>query len=716
MLETKQEENNAKNEDAMVVYINALATLTGLQPPSKEAVDRWLHGFSQGRFSDITYPPTRAGSHVAALHEHLRRIKSIANYTHHIKPEGNAYHDFAIKALHFYTRQDYQTSNWWERQIGLAKIVAESLVLLVERSTSSALNDCIAYSRKTTHTAMGQTGANQADFAYIQLLWSISGWKNTGLATFLDDTHAASDATSSLCMPVSRHGREAGEGISVDNSFSQHNPRAGKYSQLYAGSYGSVHLANIFKTKAILHGAFDLNEAAIRSLENYIVNGVGWFVYAKKYDFHVNGRAISRSVSTETGLAGWCRQLTNGTPAHPEALQEIIRRVGGDESTNSFYQGHRAYWVNDYMVHISPTHCLWAKVISSRTVGSESGNGENLKGYYMGCGSYFVSRHGNEYHNIQPLWDWQRLPGTTVEQVPNFNYPLIEWGNDNWGSDAFAGVISNGNTGIASMILTRKNVKHAKKTVMTLPDKSVFMGSDIDTSAANHAVYTSVNQCMLHKEVTIHYDDGAQKIIHLGKSITSNKITRVIHDGLRYDFSGAQTITVQAKTQAGRWRDINKAGSKAIVSGNVFSIWIEHAKGSAGKYHYEISSAETTAPASPTDSAYGNDAHVITDKAKKTAAAVVFSNRGHEISLNGVKIKSLAPAAFIARVRDDGSLELTMADLAQKTAKADFIFTWNNATSMASFPLPDGDGIGKSITYLVTPSLLDDNEKSRAKP
>jgi hypothetical protein len=35
MLETKQEENNAKNEDAMVVYINALATLTSFQRGSR---------------------------------------------------------------------------------------------------------------------------------------------------------------------------------------------------------------------------------------------------------------------------------------------------------------------------------------------------------------------------------------------------------------------------------------------------------------------------------------------------------------------------------------------------------------------------------------------------------------------------------------------------------------------------------------------------------
>lgn len=59
--------------------------------------------------------------------------------------------------------------------------------------------------------------------------------------------------------------------------------------------------------------------------------------------------------------------------------------------------------------------------------------------------------------------------------------------------------------------------------------------------------------------------------------------------------------------------------------------------------------------------------------------------------------------AVIASVREDGILEITIADLTQKMEKADLLFTWGDVTSLRSFPLPEGDNKGESITYLVSP-------------
>lgn len=700
----KYEASDNITHDAETVYNNVLVMLTAAQPPTKEVIDRWLHGFSQGKFSDISYPQTNAGSNTPPLYEHLNRAKDIANYIHHNPvPESDSYYTSAVGAIHFYTSQDFNTSNWWDRQVGLAKIASEILIILTEKYSPSSLNECISYLRRTTNTSMGQTGANQADFAYIQLLWSMSGWKNEGLTSFLNEAYAASDSISSLCLPVTRHGKDEGEGISVDNSFSQHNPQSGKYSQLYAGSYGTVLLGNIFKTQSILHGVFSLSQTAIRSLEDFIINGMGWFSYARLYDFQVCGRAISRGMNGSNALAGWCRQLMNTNPDHPEILQELIRRADGDEEGNDYYLGCRAYWVNDYIAKISEKSCLWAKVISTRTVGGESGNGENLKGYYMGCGSYFIIRTGDEYRNIQPLWEWQRIPGTTVEQVDNFNYPLVDWGYNNWGSDDFAGAISNGEVGITAMTLTRKNVKNAKKSVIALPNKNVFTGSSIDSSSANNAVYTSINQCNLNGDINVYFNDGTRSVIKPGEKITSDKIIKITHDGLYYSFPIPQIITVQAEIQTGSWRDINNNGSNKVISGEVFSVWIEHEKGSSSSYYYEITDTEGETPEQKTQPVYDNLAHVITGDNKKSVAAVIFTNNGYDIELSNVKFRVLNSLALIALVREDGMLEITIADMTQKMTKVDFLFTWGDVTFLTSFPLPEGDHVGKSITYLVSP-------------
>ncbi|MBC8954983.1 hypothetical protein [Xenorhabdus sp. PB62.4] len=79
----KYEANDVLKSDAEKVFNNALATLTGVQPPSKTTVDQWLIGFSQGRFRDISYPSTNAGSNTAPLYKHLGRTRDIANYIYH---------------------------------------------------------------------------------------------------------------------------------------------------------------------------------------------------------------------------------------------------------------------------------------------------------------------------------------------------------------------------------------------------------------------------------------------------------------------------------------------------------------------------------------------------------------------------------------------------------------------------------------------------------
>lgn len=388
-------------------------------PPDSNEIEKWLTGFRQGRFADIQYPPVQAGGNTAPLYSHISRVKAIGDFAMAMGDSTPAvYIQAGVEALDFYASQNYQTSNWWDRQIGLAKPASVAAVLLAARlKDQQLLSSFLPYIMRTTNADASETGANLADFAYIQLLWSAAAWTISRDATYLQHMTASSVVLSSLCFPVARHGKEGGEGISVDYSISQHN-QGGKYSQIYSGTYGYELLGRIFEGNSVLSGAFALDKNAFRSLEALFIEGIGWQGYAQKYDFHVCGRAISRGMHGNSPLAGWSDQLLKGESDNREALVELGKRARGDEQNNRFFIGNRVFWVNDYMAHITRDFCLWSKMISNRTVGTESGNGENLKGYYMGAGSYLLSRHGKEYLNIQPIWDWKRIPGTTIEQDP----------------------------------------------------------------------------------------------------------------------------------------------------------------------------------------------------------------------------------------------------------------------------------------------------------
>lgn len=43
-------------------------------------------------------------------------------------------------------------------------------------------------------------------------------------------------------------------------------------------------------------------------------------------------------------------------------------------------------------------------------------NEEGLRNHFLADGSNFLTRTGNEYNEIMPVYDWRKIPGTTVVQ------------------------------------------------------------------------------------------------------------------------------------------------------------------------------------------------------------------------------------------------------------------------------------------------------------
>lgn len=691
-------------ESARRSYLAALA-VAAASPPSQQALDAWLAALEQGRFEDIHYPPTHEKvKNVAGLYTHLGRIKGFANHLHQTEyDENNPYYVAALSALGFYIECSYETENWWEKVIGLAKVVAESIILLVERYHSACLKQGVSYLKAITHIDSAMRGANLADFAYVQVCWSLCGWKNTADPAFLIDLYGASETVSSLCVTVPRQGAALGEGINVDFSFSQHNQCEGRATLIQAGSYGNVFMDSVFKVEAVLAGAFKLNAKALKVLECFLVYGMGWFSYGPFYELQVCGRSISRRMPSAAQLSGWAQRLLIQAPDHPEALREIIRKTAGDESHNQFFQGTRAYWVNDYLVGRAGQLGIWAKVMSTRSLGTEIINGENLKGFYLGAGTCLFTQGANEYHDIQPVWDWQRLPGITAEQVPNFAYPGFRWGKEGWGTHDFAGVMSDGVFGVASMNFSRLNVKNARKSVLMVGEEVVFMGSHIDISDAVHTVQTSVNQAWLAGEVLVKYRDGGAQSLSLGEQVISSEIAEIIHAGFRYDFAqSAQTVGVRAALQSGSWRELNESQPDERKEGEVFSVWVEHGKASPGNYAYRLSCTDCPAQAHEREFLCNESIHLVRSGDGSFAIGTAFVASASTLTLAHLEMKFLAPVAFIASNPNEHELQLTIADLSQTLDAIGIWLDWGGIGYSLSLPVPDSEDLrGKHISYVL---------------
>src|SRR5206468_7078239 len=124
-----------------------------------------------------------------------------------------------------------------------------------------------------------------------------------------------------------------------------------------------------------------------------------------------------------------------------------------------------------------PGYYLSAKIISKRTFGTESLNGENCKGYYLPLGATNILTHGNEYQNIYPVWDWTKVPGTTA----GTNNDSTTLTNYLYGTNNFGGGVSNGKAGVIAFDGNYRGVR-AKKAYFFINNQMLCLGAGISST------------------------------------------------------------------------------------------------------------------------------------------------------------------------------------------------------------------------------------------
>src|SRR5690606_13694531 len=102
-----------------------------------------------------------------------------------------------------------------------------------------------------------------------------------------------------------------------------------------------------------------------------------------------------------------------GIPRKDELDAFFARLHGSGEQLS----GNRYFWTSDFMTHHRPEFYVSLKASSTRTLATEIGNYENLKGHHLGDGMMFIMRTGTEYDQTFPVWNWEQLPGTTVRHM-----------------------------------------------------------------------------------------------------------------------------------------------------------------------------------------------------------------------------------------------------------------------------------------------------------
>jgi len=240
------------------------------------------------------------------------------------------------------------------------------------------------------------------------------------------------------------------------------------------------------------------------------------------------------------------------------------------------------FWNSDLTVFRDATSYISVRACSPRVKGTEFTNNENKQGHYISDGCTIFMRNGDEYNDIFPIWDWNRIPGVTATLIDpvKAHTKTDEYKNPN----PFVGGLTNGKNGISTFHLTRNGVD-AKKSWFYLDGVFVCLGANIK-SANEKEIITDVNQCLKKGSAEISFIDG-KKISTNDTLFNSTTVNTVWHDSIGYYFPKSISTTISLKNQTGDWHKVADPYSDEKVSGRIFNLWINHGVNSKTYPTYE---------------------------------------------------------------------------------------------------------------------------------
>ena len=516
-----------------------------------------------GSFEGIDYASVtnnfRAGSHLERL-----IVMAVA-----YRKEGSSYAgsgellDRIRRGLDYWMKVRPVSKNWWFNDIGAPQNYMIPLLLLKSALGREELLHYSSYLEDKTGN-VAHRGKNRTWVSNITI--------HKGCIE--DDIALVRIGFESIASTIRIVPRQGEEGIKADNSFHQHRP------QLYSGGYGMSYVDDLADFMLLARGTsfellFDAGKKAI--LSDLLLGGHRLLGYRRTFDLGATGRSFARPDAVGNISAATLDKMTQIDPLHAKAYKAWKRHLAG----GSFpAPGNKFFWKSDIMTQHGRNYYLSAKVVSTRTNGTEMINGENLKGYNLPLGATWVMVSGEEYRNIYPLWNWCMIPGTTAVQQAD----SARLGGYLFGTNRFAGGVSNGRNGLIAYEHDYRGVK-GRKAYFFLNDVMVCLGAGI-ASQAPEPVYTTLNQCFFGEQAS----GGAEgKEIELKGRGAASGLEWAYHRRVGYLALNDSRLCLNVREQTGAWRDINQSGRAEPVSGTVFNLWIDHGRGTDnGHYAYLV--------------------------------------------------------------------------------------------------------------------------------
>ena len=519
--------------------------------PSSADVRKDLNGLrADGTWADIDYAcEQRSGWNTV---RHLSRLRNMSFAL--VSGDSKLHDDPRLldainSAVDHWLEKRYRNPNWWWNEIGVPRTMRDITILLGRRIDEDRRQGMIEVVGQ--HRMRG-TGAN--------LMWSAELALHHGCLS--GETGTVSDAVASIVNEIKIGDAE---GIQNDFSFYQHN------SRLQAFHYGRSYLDVVCKLGWQVRGtpwAFPEDKLAIVS--DYIIEGLQWMcrgVYTVPGTMDRQAARLNsmRSADIRSLLELW-------RDVHPQRRSDINAFLERQEGKGAPLVGFRHFPASDFTAYHRPGFSMFVKTISDRTLPTESINDENLKGRHLHSGDGYLLMDGMEYHNLQPVWNWEMLPGVTLaEGAPSLK------------RQAFVGGVGNGESGLSVMDYRRIGDDEGRNS----PELSVrklwaFHGDTVvclmggwTCRGLMGGVHTTLDQCRLNGPVLVGTNDKPVEELAAGEH-RRNDVRWVLHNGVGYIPLEPATLALKLGPVTGSWSSINRQYSDDPVTEPVFLAAVIH--------------------------------------------------------------------------------------------------------------------------------------------
>ena len=468
---------------------------------------------------------------------------------------------------------NFTNPNWWWGVIGIPVDTTSMLVLLTtDRLSASEVESMkrISYQANWWTDDWGG-GANLVWEISVQLYRGVSTRNATAITQGFDRMWK-----DVVVQPLSL------EGVQPDFSYHFHG------LQIQQGAYGAEWTSYILTFALNAQGtAFALNATQTALFARFILEGNAWLSIGGTWDFGTIGRSVDRPGSGGPHL-GYSsediRQLAGLVEEYAGGLRAYADRMDGVVGAAPLV-GNRHLYTSDFHVHRRPQYIVTLRTHSTRTVGTECDNFENLKGEHLADGVLNVYAsdaqvtRGDEYENIFPLLDWHLINGVTAE----VDTPILYCGPETGDvfkvrSTSFVGGVSDGEFGGVTMDTATHNLT-GHRSWFFLPDVVVAVASDL-TEVTEAEVRTTLHSRIVGKSqtLTVGWRNGSvTKMADGAYSWGVGQVQWLHAGGVGYVVEGEVVVGADIGQKEGNFISIGP--NNQTVSKRTVTSWISHGKG-----------------------------------------------------------------------------------------------------------------------------------------